>query len=58
MITAWKKNRLIIENFRKEQESEQAFEWLQWVAERMIDYYDGEEEVIPAQIAYKDWKPS
>ena len=58
MITAWKKNRLIIENFRKEQESAQAFEWLQWVAERMIDYYDGEEEVIPAQIAYKDWKPS
>ena len=52
------KNKLIIEDFRKEQEGEQAFEWLQWVAERMIDYYDAEEEVIPAQIAYKDWKPS
>ena len=58
MITAWKKNQLIIENFRKEQDSEQAFEWLQWIAERMMDYYDAQDDIVPAQIAYKDWKPS
>jgi len=57
MITAWLKNKKIIENFRKEQDNELAFEWLQWIAERMMDYYDRADDVVPAQIAHKDWKP-
>ena len=57
MIAAWKKNRQIIENFREEQGSDQAFEWLQWIAERMMEYYERQEDVIPAQIAFKDWQP-
>jgi hypothetical protein len=57
MITAWQKNKQIIENFRKEQGSDQAFEWLQWIAERMMEYYERQESVVPAQIAYKDWQP-
>ena len=48
MITAWKKNQLIIENFRKEQDSEQAFEWLQWIAERIKDYYDAQDDTAMA----------
>jgi len=58
MITAWLKNKAIIENFRKEQDNDLAFEWLQWIAERMMEYYDGLDEIVPAQIAYKDWKPA
>ena len=57
MITAWQKNRKIIENFREERGSQQAFEWLQWIAERMVEYYEQQGEVVPAQIAYKDWQP-
>ena len=49
--------RQIIENFREEQGSDQAFEWLQWIAERMMEYYERQEDVIPAQIAFKDWQP-
>ena len=57
MITAWQKNRRIIENFREERGNDQAFEWLQWVAERMMEYYERQDDVVPAQIAFKDWQP-
>ena len=57
MITAWQKNRRIIENFREERVNDQAFEWLQWIAERMMEYYERQGDVIPAQIAFKDWQP-
>ena len=57
MITAWKKNRRIIENFREERGNDQAFEWLQWIAERMMEYYERQDDVVPAQIAFKDWQP-
>ena len=57
MITAWQKNRRIIENFREERGNDQAFEWLQWIAERMMEYYERQDDVVPAQIAFKDWQP-
>lgn len=40
---------------REEQQSPAAFEWFQWLAERLADYQPNDPE--PAYIAYKSWIP-
>jgi hypothetical protein len=41
---------------RAEQDSDEAFEWFQWLAERLQDYHSVDPD--PAYIAHKDWIPS
>jgi hypothetical protein len=40
---------------RDEQQSPAAFEWFQWLAERLAEYQPGDTE--PAYIAHKTWMP-
>ena len=57
MITAWQKNRRIIENFREERGNDQAFEWLQWIAERMMEYYERQDDVFLHKLPSKTGSP-
>ena len=41
---------------REEQESPAAFEWFQWLAERLQQYHSFDPD--PAYVAQKDWMPS
>lgn len=41
---------------REEQDSQAAFEWFQWLAERLADYQSVESD--PAYVAHKSWVPS
>ena len=57
IIRSWEKTEKIIYTIREATGIESAFEWVQWIAERMIEFneqYNNE----PAQFAYKDWRPT
>ena len=41
---------------REEQDSDAAFEWFQWLAERLEQYHSFDPD--PAYVAHKDWMPS
>ena len=55
-IIMWKKLRLWAEDLRHELDAPNAFEWFQWLAERMQEFHDDDSK--PAYDAYRDWKPS
>jgi len=57
IIRSWEKTEKIIYTIRKATGIESAFEWVQWLAERMIEF-NKEFPEKPAQHAYKDWRPS
>ena len=40
---------------RREQASDEAFEWFQWLSERLVEY--GSLQPDPAYVAYRDWAP-
>lgn len=55
-IIMWRKLSVWVEDLRIELDSPNAFEWFQWLAERMQDLNgDGR---LPAYEAHTDWKPS
>jgi hypothetical protein len=56
IIRSWEKTENIIYTIREATGIESAFEWVQWIAERMIEFNE-EYNDEPAQYAYKDWRP-
>ena len=55
-IILWNKLRPWVHDLREELGSENAFEWFQWLAERMEEMHS--DELTPAYEEYKDWKPT
>ena len=56
IIQSWQKLGQYIEEFRAYVQRETAFEWFQWLAERMMERETGSQP-IPAYLAHRDWKP-
>ena len=52
----WRKLRGWAMDLRREQRSDEAFEWFQWLAERLEDCSSFDPE--PAYVMYRDWMPS
>jgi len=52
----WRKLERWTEALRKEQDSPAAFEWFQWLAERLEQYRSADFE--PAYLAYRNWVPA
>ena len=55
IIASWRKLSRYIAGLRREAQRETYFEWVQWLAERMIED-EKETPPIPAHIAYRQWK--
>lgn len=56
IIQSWQKLEVYIQEFRAHIQRETAFEWFQWLAER-IQERELTAEPTPAYLAYRDWKP-
>ena len=56
IIVTWQKLSRYIEETRVEANRETYFEWVQWLAERMLER-ESKTPAVPAHIAHKDWKP-
>jgi Domain of unknown function (DUF4760) len=56
IIVTWQKLSRYIEETRVEANRETYFEWVQWLAERMLER-ESKIPAVPAHIAHKDWKP-
>ena len=57
IIRSWEKTEKIIYTIREATGIESASEWVQLIAERMIEF-NAEFNNEPAQHAYKDWRPA
>jgi hypothetical protein len=57
IVTTWLKICRFIEEERGALDRETWVEWLQWLAERIMER-EGAEAAIPAYIEHRDWKPS
>lgn len=55
LVQSWQKLGHYIEDFRAGIGRETAFEWFQWLVERMVERETGSEPV-PAYRAHRDWK--
>lgn len=55
VIQSWQKLEKYILEFRARVKRETAFEWFQWLAERMLER-ETTAEAIPAYVAHRDWK--
>jgi len=55
VVVLWRKLERWVVALREEVGNESAFEWFQWLAERLEDY--AELDPLPAYIAHKDWVP-
>lgn len=55
IIQSWQKLKKYILEFRARVKRETAFEWFQWLAERMLER-ETTAEAIPAYVAHRDWK--
>jgi len=55
IIQSWQKLEKYILEFRARVKRETAFEWFQWLAERMFER-ETTAEAIPAYVAHRDWK--
>ena len=52
----WRKLERWAQALRDEQNTEEAFEWFQWLADRLLDYREFDPQ--PAYVAHRDWMPS
>ena len=55
VIQSWLKLEGYIQEFRAYVQRDTAFEWFQWLAERMLERESGA-QAVPAYIAHRDWK--
>lgn len=55
IIVTWRKLSQYIEETRTEANRETYFEWVQWLAERMIER-ESKTPAVPAFIAHRNWK--
>ena len=56
IVQTWEKLKDYILEFRQLVQRDTAFEWFQWLAERMQERESGI-TVLPAYQAHKNWKP-
>ena len=56
IVVTFQKTERLIEDWRTENNRESYFEWMQWLAERVIALEDTSPP-IPAHILHKDWSP-
>jgi hypothetical protein len=56
IIQSWQKLEKYIHDFRARVRRDTAFEWFQWLAERMMDR-ERHAAPVPAYVAHKGWKP-
>lgn len=56
IIQSWHKLGNYIQEFRHYVQRETAFEWFQWLAERMMER-EQSSEPIPAYVAHRNWRP-
>jgi hypothetical protein len=56
IVITWMKLRRLFEEDRKHLKRETWGEWMQWLAERVIEREE-QGDVVPAHIAHKDWQP-
>jgi len=55
IIVSWRKLRRYVEAMRTEAKRDTYFEWVQWLAERMMER-ELKTPPVPAHIAHRDWK--
>jgi hypothetical protein len=55
IIVSWRKLSRYVEAMRAEAERDTYFEWVQWLAERMMER-ESKTPPVPAHIAHRDWK--
>ncbi len=55
ILITWQKMEVFIKQFRAEVQRDTGFEWLQWLAERMLER-ETKTSAIPAYIAHNKWK--
>lgn len=55
IIVSWRKLSRYVEAMRAEAKRDTYFEWVQWLAERMMER-EAKTPPIPAHIAHRDWK--
>ena len=55
IIQSWQKLEKYIHEFRARVKRDTAFEWFQWLAERMLEC-ETTAEAVPAYVAHRDWK--
>jgi len=56
ILQSWQKLEAYIREFRAHLQRDTAFEWFQWLAERMLERETGAQPV-PAYEAHRSWKP-
>lgn len=56
IIQSWETLSNYIHEFREYVKRDTAFEWFQWLAERMLEH-EGKTKPVPAYITHKNWKP-
>jgi len=57
ILASWEKLRNFVFQFRADVKREAAFEWFQWLAER-IGERDQASSIMPAYVIHKNWKKS
>jgi Domain of unknown function (DUF4760) len=57
IIVTWRKLSQYIEETRTEANRETYFEWVQWLAERMIER-ESKTPALPAFVAHRNWRPN
>lgn len=57
IIVTWRKLSHYIEETRTEADRETYFEWVQWLAERMLER-ESRTPAVPAFVAHRDWRPT
>jgi hypothetical protein len=55
VLQSWQNLKLFVEEFRLGIQRESAFEWFQWLAERLQER-ETAAQPLPAYLAHKDWK--
>jgi hypothetical protein len=55
IIVSWRKLSRYVEAMRAEAKRDTYFEWVQWLAERMMER-ESKTPPVPAHIAHRDWK--
>ena len=56
IVITFLKTRLVIQDWRDENDRQSYFEWMEWLAQKVIDL-ESDTPPVPAHILYKDWTP-
>ena len=56
IVITFLKTKLVIQDWRDENDRQSYFEWMEWLAQKVIDL-ESDTPPVPAHILYKDWTP-